>query len=288
MNRLMVDISEARKYTQDFNEGKYVPSLSFMFESNRGFTGVDNSHHEFTIRTFEKEEECLSWLEDNYSDHLEESKSQSLPPLREWMTIKNLQDADLISNTTKYHAGVRHQLYKGENLNAKLVKTVYNPAIDAMTFIFKTPATIKAHEPGYEPLIVDPHDDFKQKHNPGHSYTMMIQVLDFVKWLKETRPDNTAEPISWKEIKAVLDVAYVKIWCNCSSYHWFGKNYRATQFDCSLYPTNIPDKKMRGIYGEYDILCKHLGNLMKSQSIQFFLPQMASASQKILRGRGII
>lgn len=210
----MVNIDEARSYMKDFQEGKFVPSISFMFESQRGFTGIDNSHHEFIVRTFESEGDCINWLEST-SDRLTEKLSVDLPPLREWMTIKNLQDADLISGNTKHHAGIRNQLYKGENLNAKLVKTVYNPNIDAMTFIFKTPATLKAHEPGYQPLIVDPHANFIKKANPSHNYTMMIQVLDFVKWLRETRPSNITTPITWKEIKDVLDVAYVKVWCNC-------------------------------------------------------------------------
>lgn len=286
MDRLTVSRKYAKDFLNDLKEGKYTPPISFLFRSKNGYVGVDNRSHKLQYKEFTEKEECIRWLESLYLTKLQESES-ILPKLREWMTIQNLMDADLIANPTKFHAGVRYNLYKGENVNAKLVKTIYNPTLDTMTFIFKTPATLKAHEPGYQPLIVDPYSNFAKKQNPGHSYTMMIQVLDFLKWLKETRPDNAGD-ITWQEIKAVLDVAYVKIWCNCSSFHWFGKNYRATQFDASIYPTNIPDRKMRAQFGEYDILCKHLGNLMKPNAIQFFLPQMASSAQKALRLQGLI
>lgn len=438
MDRLTVSRSTAKKFLEKIKEKEYVPPVSFLFKSKNGYTGVDNSRHVLQVKEFSKKQECIEWLEESYSKRLRESEG-FLPRLREWMTIRNLMDADIVSNITKGHAGIRYNLYKGENINAKLVKTVYNPTLDAMTFIFKTPATLKAHEPGYQPDIVDPYSNFATRHNPSHSYTMMIQVLDFLKWLKGTRPDNLGD-ITWQEIKAVLDVAYVKVWCNClrgntniklldgrtltvkemaeefktnkdlwvysvdehgnfkpgkvtdvaetgkatefvritldngkyiettpdhlymlrdgsykqacdlrigeslmplyfdemleyagyknfnhkvasieyiqaeeeslydisvdkwnnfyvdagvilhncMSFHWFGKNYRASQFDASLFPTNIPDTKMRAIYGEYDLLCKHLSNLMQPNSIQFFLPQMASASQKALRMQGLI
>ncbi len=286
MDRLTVSRATAKKFLEKIKEKEYVPPVSFLFKSKNGYTGVDNSRHVLQVKEFSKKQECIEWLEESYSKRLRESEG-FLPRLREWMTIRNLMDADIVSNITKGHAGIRYNLYKGENINAKLVKTVYNPTLDAMTFIFKTPATLKAHEPGYQPDIVDPYSNFATRHNPSHSYTMMIQVLDFLKWLKGTRPDNLGD-ITWQEIKAVLDVAYVKVWCNCMSFHWFGKNYRASQFDASLFPTNIPDTKMRTIYGEYDLLCKHLSNLMQPNSIQFFLPQMASASQKALRMQGLI
>lgn len=286
MNNLTISKYQANNFLQDFKEGRYVPSLSFMFPYKEGFVGVNNSRHQFECKKFTDENSCLDWLEESYSNRLQES-IKNFPRLREWMTIQNLMDADVISGNTTKHAAIRRSLYKGENIVARLVRTYYDAATDSMTFIFNTPATMKAHEPGYTADIVNPLANFSTMPNPTHTYTMMIQVLDFLRWLKDTRPDNLGQ-ITWREIKDVLDVAYVRVWCNCKSFHWFGKNYRASQFDASIYPTNIPDTKMRKRFPWSDLLCKHLGNLMKPNAIQFFLPQMASASQKVLRQKGLI
>ena len=213
MDRLTISKSAAKAFLEKIKEKEYVPPVSFLFKSANGYTGVDNSRHNLQVKEFSKKQECIDWLEESYSKRLRESEG-FMPRLREWMTIRNLMDADIVSNITKGHAGIRYNLYRGENINAKLVRTVYNPTLDTMTFVFTTPATLKAHEPGYQPDIVDPYSNFTRKTNPGHSYTMMIQILDFLKWLKGTRP-STAGDITWQEIKAVLDVAYVKVWCNC-------------------------------------------------------------------------
>ena len=282
MNRLEVSKEFADSFFEKINKGEYTPPISFIYNN----LAVDNTGHNLTTKQFDSLGEATQWLENLHPSRLYESRN-NFPKLREWMTLQNLMDLDAVSTVTQKHAKIRNSLYKGENINAKLVKTIYDPKNDTMTYCFSTPATLRAHEPGYEPLAVDPHDSFKKKSNPSAQYTMMIQVLDFLKWLKETRPSNSGR-ITWREIKDVLDVAYVKLWCPCSSFHWQGKNYRISRLDASIYPTDIPDKKMRKVYGEYDLLCKHLSNLVKPNSIQFFLPQMASAAQKVLRQSNLV
>lgn len=286
MNYLNFTKEYSEKFLEKYAHSAYIPSLSFFYEKDNKVIGVSIKNNTISRKIFKEQEECSNWLESKYTSKLNENIS-NIPKLREWMTIQNLMDADIVADETKKFAQQRYGFYKGENINAKLKSAIYDSANDTMTFIFATPATMKAHDPGYTADIVDPLNNFQNVANPTHTYQMMIRVIDFMKWLKDTRPDN-AGPISWKEIKAIFDVAYIQVWCNCQSFHWFGKNYRATQFDASIYPTNIPDTVMKKRFGEYDLLCKHLSNLMKPQAIQFFLPQMASATQKELRTKGLI
>lgn len=286
MNNLLIDKRTALKFLRENCGKKHIPSLTFMYESHGNFVGIFIKNNVVNRKLFKEEEDCINWLESKYTYKLTES-SKSFPRLREWMTITDLMSVNNVSDETKHHGRIRYDLYRGENVNAKLKNCIYDPNNDTLTFSFITTATMKAHEPGYKPYLVDPLHNFQTVANPNDTYTMMIQIVDFMMWLKDTRPDNLGK-ITWREIKDVLDVAYIKIWCNCKSFHWFGKNYRASQKDASVYPTSIPDRKTRGRFGADDILCKHLANLMKPQAIKFFLPQMASKTQKTLRYWGLI
>jgi len=286
MNNLIVSKECGVDFLKEYLYKEKVPSVHFMYESDNLFTGISVVDNGIKRKSFKEELDCINWIENNYNSKLQESK-HNLPPLREWMTVKDLMDPGLVADETKKHGYTRYRLYRGENINAKLKGCVYDSSHDTLTFSFVTPATMNAHEPGYEPDVVDPMHNFQTVPNPNHMYTMMIQIVDFMMWLKDTRPEGLGK-ITWKEIKDVLDVAYVRVWCNCKSFHWAGKNYRASQKDASIYPTSIPDRKTRNRFGVNDILCKHLGNMMKSQAIQFFLPQMASSAQKALSGQSLI
>lgn len=285
-NMLMVDKRDGEEFLRDSLFKDHIPSLSYMYESDSSYVGVSVSDNTISRKRFNEELDCVQWLEEQYGSRLSEN-SNSLPPLREWLTIKDMMATNNVSDETQKHGYRRYRLQRGENINAKLKDCVYDPMHDTLTFSFLTPATMGDHEPGYTADAVDPTHDFQTVSNPSHTYTMMIQIVDFMMWLKDTRPDGLGA-ITWREIKDVLDVAYVKVWCNCQSFYWFGKCYRASLKDASIYTTSIPDRKTRKRFGVDDILCKHLGNLMKPQAIQFFLPQMASKCQKALRSQGLI
>lgn len=256
--------------------------IPYMYRVGDRYLGVSADGTYTKRRLFRNESDCVSWLAENYRP-----ADTKTPRLDEWLTVKDMMSLNNVSDETQRHAQYRTRLLRGENINAKLKGCTYDQAEDTLTFMFATPATMGAHGPDYTADAVDPTHNFDTVPNPTRTYTMMIQIVDFMMWLKGTRPDGLGK-ITWREIKDVLDVAYVKVWCGCKSFHWFGKNYRASIKDASIYPTSIPDRKMRRRFGTDDILCKHLGNLMKPQAIQFFLPQMASCAQKALRLKGLL
>ena len=284
MNNLLVSKNYAKKLIREHKNGNYVPSISFMFEHKGEYVGIDNSTQEFLTQKFKEEEDCVNWLEYKYSSRFRESNSNE-PRLREWMTIGALQSADATSDFTKIKRSTRMVYYQGENRNARLVNCSYDNVHDTLTFTFKTTATFKAHEPGYEAKITDPHNNFKLMHNPSGKYTMMIQIVDFMKWLKGTRPEGLGQ-ITWKELKEVFDVAYVKVFCNCGAFQYQTANYTLSELDASIYPTGIKPKKWNLIHGDYNCLCKHLSGLLAS--FAFFANQMASMANKSLKASGLI
>ena len=214
----------------------------------------------------------------------ESLKSSPCMKLKEWMTVEGLRNRDATSDFTTNKRQIRQMYYGGENRNARLTNCYYNPGKDTLTFEFKTIPTYKDHEPDYEPKITDPFDDFKLKPIVNDRYTMYIQIIDFMKWLG-TRPADAGN-ITRKELNDIFDVAYVKVFCNCPSFHWQAANYNASQLDASIYPTDIPPKKWGKVHGEYSCLCKHLSALLKQ--FYFFEQQMSAKASKCLRLAGYI
>lgn len=228
------------------------------------------------------------YLFSDYSVIREKNDKFSSPVrLREWLTIDALKAPDSTSSFTKGKAGIRKKLYKGENVAAKLIQCEYDSSHDWMTFSWLTPATMKAHGSDYVCKTTDPLNGFKTKVNPSELYTMQIRIIDFMKWLKQTRPESmNGQPITWREIKEVLQVAYVQVSCDDPSWWWQGDAWYGTQLDASIYPCNIPPKKWNKVHDPVNCLCKHLQNLIKS--IDFFLNQMASMAGKELRTLNLI
>ena len=213
-----------------------------------------------------------------------------IPRLDEWVTLRDLNTPDAISAFTKKHRDIRSQAIGPENTTAKLINCVYNPQNDALTFIFRTAATVPIYPKNHVFKKANPTTDFSLSNNPDKVYYSHIRILDFMKWLKDTRPDDLeGQPITWKEIKDVLEVAYVQVWDSCPSFHWMGTNYNLSQLDGSIYPTDIaphywnqPHLQGNG----QNFLCKHLYGIIRQ--IGFFGNQMASMANKEIRTRGYV
>lgn len=215
-----------------------------------------------------------------------EKKSSDSKRLYEWMTIADLNTKDATSDFTKRKRAIRTSLYKGENVTSRIVKGSYDRNEDAMTFEFVTTATIKAHPAGSEFKRTDPFNNFNLIPNPDRKYHMYVKVLNFMEWLRGTRPDSLASsPITWQEVKEVLESAYVQLFCDDPSFQYQTANYTLSQVDASIYPTNIPPKKWNKIHGDYNFLCKHLKGLL--DQIGFFLPQMASVATRIIKQQNL-
>lgn len=145
-----------------------------------------------------------------------ESLENYQPRLDEWVTLSALKNTSSIDAFTRKHRDIRNKAVGTENTTAKLINCVYNEQLDCLTFIFRTTATTPIYPKKYQFKKVNPTLDFSFSNNNEKVYYTHIRILDFMKWLKDTRPDELADqPITWREIKDVLEVAYVQVWCNC-------------------------------------------------------------------------
>lgn len=202
--------------------------------------------------------------------------------LREWMTLGDLNVSDATSKFTKRKRAIRTSLYKGENVTAKIVKGSYDPTDDSFTFEFITPVTAKVYPPGSDFQKTDPNNNFQLVPNAEKMYHMFIKVLGFMELLRGTRPDSLqSSPITADEVKEVLEVAYVQLFCNDPSFQYQTANWTLSQVDASIYPTNIAPKHWNLIHGTDNYLCKHLKGLV--DQIGFFLNPMASMATKVIK-----
>ena len=212
------------------------------------------------------------------------------PRLDEWVTLRALQNPASVDDFTRGFQSIRRKAVGAENVTAKPLNCFYDEEKDFMRFTFVTTATTPVYPPNMKYKKVDPKQSFALKRNPDKQYHIQIQILEFMKWLKETRPDEMADqPITRKEIKDVLDVAYVQIWCSCPSLHWQGSNYNLSLLDGSIYPTDIAPHywNQPHLHGDGEnFLCKHLAGFVNQ--IDFFLNPMASMATKVLRSKKLI
>lgn len=215
---------------------------------------------------------------------------KNLPRVDEWVTLSALKNTASIDAFTKKHRDIRSRAVGPENTTAKLINCVYNEQLDCLTFIFKTTATVPIYPKNHQFKKTNPTLDFSLSNNPEKVYYSHIRILNFMEWLKGTRPDEMADqPITWREIKDVLEVAYVQVWCSCPAFHWQGTNYWLSQLDGSIYPTDIEPHvwNAQHLHGDgQNFLCKHLYGIIRQ--ISFFGNQMASMATKELKNSGKI
>jgi hypothetical protein len=206
------------------------------------------------------------------------------------LTLHDLKDTSSSSSFTKRTRKQRDDAMKTENFTSKLIDVFIDTVEDHVTFVFLTEATESIYPADYQFGELDPEDDFRIKKNPSKAYELHIRILDFMKWLKETRPDALNDKkITWEEIKDVLKVADIKVFSTSPSFHWQGVNYFLSQVDASIYPTSIaPTFWNQPQYHGSDpyFLDKHLYGLFRQ--IDFFGNQMASMLQKRMKDRNLI
>ena len=217
-------------------------------------------------------------------------RTSYVPRLDEWITLRALQNSASVDSFTRHFQTIRRGAVGAENITAKPLNVFYDEKRDFMRFTFITTATVPVYPPQTKFKKTDPKKNFNLERNPDKQYHMQIQILDFMKWLKDTRPDEMADqPITRKEIKDVLDVAYVQVWCSCPALHWQGSNYNLSILDGSIHPTDIAPHywNQPHLHGDGEnFLCKHLAGFVNQ--IDFFLNPMAAMATKVLKQKGLI
>lgn len=208
---------------------------------------------------------------------------------KEWVNLSTLASLDAMSSFTKRTRKQRNVAVKAENYTAKFKDCIIE-ADGNVLFTFETTATLPIYPDDYEFSMVDVNNNFELIRNPDKKYILSVRILEFMKWLKETRPDYLeTQKITWKEIRDVLEVAYIQVYSTSPSFHWQGISYWLTQLDGSIYPTDIEPKFWNSphLHGDGNAFVdKHLGGLLRQ--FKFFFNPMASMIQKRMKDKGLL
>jgi hypothetical protein len=176
-----------------------------------------------------------------------------------------------LSDFTKRFSKEKNGLLGSASRSAKFVEVDINRQKDYIDFYFLSDATPKYpdnHE--YKNAEIP---SYALQKNPSKTYTIIIRVLDFFKWLGTTPSDITN-----KDIEDVLNSANIQIASDCPSYHWQGSNWVLSQFDGSIYPTSIPPNHWKKYHRDDNFLDKHTQGIINN--IKFFIPQMRQKIKK--------
>lgn len=277
--------------TFDLKKAKYINILRAPFDKQIPMTPVlslDMFNGALSLYTIICVDVSGRFGETEFEPKKESVEIQS-KKFDEWLTFKNLNSPDAISGLTKSYRDLRNKLVKPENFTAKLTDCQYNKDEDNVTFTFTTTATIPQYPKNHEFDKTNPDKDFELIPNPDKQYEVRIRILKFMEWLKGTRPDRlNGTPISWDEIKDVLDVAYIQVQCSCPADWWQGLAYNRTQLDGTIIPCNIKPKywNAKHLHNEEGFLCKHAYGIIRS--IAFFENQMTSKLNKTLKNEEMI
>lgn len=177
------------------------------------------------------------------------------------------------SDFTKDYIEVRRKLKGPGNKSAKIKSIKVNRKKDYITFIFKSAPTYTKTADAVDTTTLS-----KQKR--VRSYTQEIRVLDFFKWA-ETKPGFDKKEMTRKEIKEILNVASIQVWCDDPSFEFQGMNYIVSTFDAAIYPETRAPERWNKIHNDDNFLCKHLSMIFNS--IDFFLNPMTSMVNKYLK-----
>lgn len=121
------------------------------------------------------------------------------------------------------------------------------------------------------------------KLKPSDEYDQQIKILDFFKLIK-THPDiKRLKKFSIDDIKEVLKLANIQVWCDCPSNWYQGFSYYLTQeFNASIHRNDIQPKVWNKKHNDGDgLICKHLDLIFSN--IKFFINPMASMILKYIK-----
>lgn len=187
--------------------------------------------------------------------------------------LTDLQKHAGASDFTKDWIEIRRKIKGPGNKSAKLKSIRINRKLDYIIFIFKSKPTYDVTSKAVDINTMEVSRNVRE-------YTQYLKIKDFFK-LAETKPGYNKKEMTRKEIKEILKVADLQVFCDDPSFHWQGDNYIISLFDGSLYPTNIAPEHWKGFHNDDNFLCKHLSMIINS--IDFFLNPMSSMINKYLK-----
>ena len=208
-------------------------------------------------------------------------------PVKQWIKInlKEILEEELRLSDLQAHAGIsdftkswkddRLKRKGAANKSAHLISVDIDKENDYVTFKFYSAPTYTLTGG-----ITDPDNNMSlDKTSPW--YTQEIRILDFFKWAKTNPNFKSEKELTTDELKEIFKVANVQVWCNDPSFHWQGDNFIISQFDASIYPTDIAPQRWNKLHKDDNLVCKHLSMLLAS--IDFWISPMASMLNKKLQ-----
>ena len=197
--------------------------------------------------------------------------------LKEDLTLKDLKGHMGTSDFTKDWINLRRKIVGPGNKSSKIKGVKVNRKQDYITFVFKSVPTYDTKS------VQSVNPDTLQMDGNVRQYTQEIRILDFFK-LASTKPGYVEKNLSIAEIKEILKVANVQVWCNDPSFHFQGMDYYLTQLDGAIHPNNIVPKvwnKFQDTGNSLGLVCKHLSSILSQ--IEFFVPIMSGMINKVLK-----
>jgi len=199
-----------------------------------------------------------------------------LKQFTESLRLSDIMKHQGISDFTADWVEIRRKI-KGAGTSAvKIHSMKVDRKNDTVTFLFKSTPTYDSKAQA----VNFPNTDSEKS---VRSYTQQIMILDFFKWA-QTKPGYNEKEMTWKEIKEILQVADVKLSCNCKSFQFQGMNAILTTFDASIYPEDRPPTYWNKWHDSNQFLCKHLDILLTS-ALNLYLSNMSSMINKYIKSK---
>lgn len=199
---------------------------------------------------------------------------QYIEKFSEELRLSDLKKHAGLSNFTDKWRKDRQKIKGQGSRSAKIKSIKVNRPKDYITFVFTS-------EPTYTKKAKAVNTNNFEINKNVNVYTQQIRILDFFKWA-DTKPGFKEKEMTVKEIKEILEVCSIQIFCNCPSFHWQGHNYISSMFDASIFPTNIEPKHWKKYHNDDNFICKHL-DLLISQGLNIFINNMTQMINKYLK-----
>lgn len=198
----------------------------------------------------------------------------------EGLKLSDLTKHSGISNFTKPFMIDRRKIKGTGNRSAKLIDCVLNEKENWVMFQFLSEPTYNEEEPIWKET--DPKKRFQLIKTK--TYEQDIKILGIFDWLKAFEGSE----LTIKDLKDILKISEIQVWCYCPMQWWQGVSYYLTQeFDGSVYPNNIKPERWNVPHNNGDgLICKHLDLIFSS--ISFFINPMTSMLNKKLKDRNLI
>ncbi len=211
-------------------------------------------------------------------------KYLSLQKLEE-LTLADLSNNQGMSDMTSRFKKERNKIMGSETRATSFSDSKINDD-GSVDFTFVSEATDK-YPDDFKYKRTPQDKNYKFMKNPEKTYTMILRILDFDKWLT-TYPDKTE--ITEKDIKDILDVSEIEIDSDIPSFYWQGNAHYLQQLGGTI--NKEPIKKPQfwnkpQYHGDGNGFLDKVTQSIINQ-VSFFRNLMASSLTKKLKQKGAI